>query len=303
MVYLTDMADVLRRAGLKVVEIPGWKTRGRPGDFAPIGVLCHHTGSANTGPDKEYGYANWLAVTGRSDLSAPLAQLALGRTGIFYVLAAGRANHAGRCKLVAGLQPSFAGATYGDGNEQLVGIEAMNDGIGEPWPRVQYDAYVRGCAALNAAYGYPVRRTLGHKETSLSGKPDPVGIDMTTFRADVTAAPTTTVKDWFDMATQADLEKALTNVLMNNADVKREIARYVWTGYPVGPAGEQKVASAQLGLLEQLSRLSILADSDDVTAGDIKAAMAEAVASSMKVEGDVRLVPKETPTTPTEVQQ
>jgi hypothetical protein len=217
-VYLTDMADVLRRAGLKVVEIPGWKTRGRPGTFAPVGVLCHHTGSANTGLDKEYGYANWMATVGRSDLPAPLAQLALGRAGTFYVMAAGRANHAGRCKLIAGLKPSYSGATYGDGNAQLVGIEAMNNGT-EGWSDAQYSAYTRGCAALNAAYRFPLSRTLGHKETSLSGKWDPGGINMTTFRGDVAAVdPTTQPPEDDDMPTLPEIASAVWGAQFGPAD-------------------------------------------------------------------------------------
>ena len=294
MVYLTDMADVLRRAGLKVVEIPGWKTRGRPGDFAPIGVLCHHTGSANTGLSKEYGYANWMATVGRDDLPAPLAQLGLGRSGIFYVLAAGRANHAGRCKPIAGLQ-AYAGRDYGDGNAQLVGIEAMNNGS-EGWTAAQYRAYVRGCAALNAAYGFPVKRTLAHRETSLSGKPDPGGINMTTFRSQV-AAEDITAKDWFDMATQADLKA----VLLDPA-VLREIARFVWTGYLIGPEGEQKVAGAQLSVLEQLTRIAITAANDDLKPEDVKAAIAEAISAGLQVEvaGEVRFSPKQDPTVPDE---
>ncbi len=38
--------EILRRHGLKVKVVPGWKTRGRPastGGFNPVGVLCHHT--------------------------------------------------------------------------------------------------------------------------------------------------------------------------------------------------------------------------------------------------------------------
>lgn len=203
MAYLTDLAEVLRAAGLKVVEIPGWKTRGRPGSFAPRGVLCHHTGGAGDG----LAYARWMALEGRSDLSAPLAQLGLDRKGTFYVLAAGRANHAGRCKPIAGLS-AYPGRSYGDGNAQLLGIEAMNTGS-EGWTPAQYSAYVRGCAALNARYGWPVSRTLGHKETSLSGKPDPGGIEMNRMRRDVAASspsPTTSLED--DMPTPADLWRA-----------------------------------------------------------------------------------------------
>src|SRR5512139_3742239 len=136
--YLTDLADVLRGAGLTVVEIPGWKTRGRPGTFAPTRVLCHHTG----GPGDGLAYATWMAVDGRSDLNPPLAQLGLDRKGVWYVQAAVRANHAGQCKPIDGLK-AYAGRSYGDGNAQMIGVEAMNTGS-EGWTSTQYDSYVRG---------------------------------------------------------------------------------------------------------------------------------------------------------------
>jgi len=194
-VYLTDLADVLRSAGLKVVEIPGWKTRGRPGTFDPKGVLCHHTGGKPDG----LSYATWMAITGRTDLAAPLAQLGLDREGTFYVQAAGRANHAGRCKAIAGLK-AYPGRDYGDGNAQMIGIEAMNTGS-EGWSDTQYGAYVRGVAALCTHYGWSI--VLGHRETSLSGKPDPGLIDLDKFRRDVRATNPATQED--DMPTMDEM--------------------------------------------------------------------------------------------------
>ena len=174
--YLTDLADVLRAAGLTVVEIPGWETRGRRGSFDPHGVLCHHTAGKGNG----YRDAESMAKAGRPDLNPPLCQLALDRQGVWYVCAAGRANHAGRCRPVGGLKP-YPGRSYGDGNAQMIGVEAQNDGS-EPWPPVQYASYVRGVAAITEHYRW--HAPLGHKETSLEGKPDP-SFDMNQFRRDV----------------------------------------------------------------------------------------------------------------------
>lgn len=178
--YLTDLADVLRAAGLKVVEVPGWKTRGRPGSFEPTRVLAHHTGGASD----SRAYIDWMATDGRSDLKPPLAQLGLDRKGTWYVMAAGRANHAGRCKPIHGLK-AYAGRDYGDGNAQMVGVEAMNTGS-EGWSSAQYDSYVIGTAALTNHYGWAP--PLGHKETSTSGKWDPGLVDMDEFRRDVAAS-------------------------------------------------------------------------------------------------------------------
>jgi len=59
-----------------------------------------------------------LLTSGRPDLSGPLSQLGLGRDGTFFVIAAGRANHAG------------AGDWQGNttGNSSFIGIEAENTG-------------------------------------------------------------------------------------------------------------------------------------------------------------------------------
>ena len=86
------LPDVLKAAGLKVALVDGWQDRGR-GDVGAIhGILCHHTAGPKNG---NMPSLNTL-VQGRSDLPGPLAQLGLGRDGTYFVIAAGRANHAGK---------------------------------------------------------------------------------------------------------------------------------------------------------------------------------------------------------------
>jgi N-acetyl-anhydromuramyl-L-alanine amidase AmpD len=146
-------------------------------------VLCHHTASSSNGQA-----AIPLLVNGRSDLPGPLCQLSLDRQGVVYVVAAGRANHAG----VAKPSGTVAG---GDGNVLYIGIEAQNEGTGEPWPKAQYDAYVTLCAALCVEItGNSANTVRAHKETSVTGKIDPAGptpyestFDMDKFRARVGA--------------------------------------------------------------------------------------------------------------------
>ncbi|MEI7995202.1 MAG: N-acetylmuramoyl-L-alanine amidase [Methylococcaceae bacterium] len=93
--------------------------------------MCHHTAGPKNG-----NMPSLRTVTeGRSDLSGPLAQLCLGRDGTYYVVSAGRCNHAG-----AG---EWQGIT--SGNTNFIGIEAENTGTSDdPWPEVQMDAYRRG---------------------------------------------------------------------------------------------------------------------------------------------------------------
>lgn len=170
---LRDLANACRKSGLTVVEIPGWGNRTRPGSFSPRGVLCHHTG----GSSDSRTYVDWMTYTGRPDLPAPLCQLALSRTGVVYVCAAGRANHGGTAK-ATGPMPS------GDANTLYIGIEAMNTGS-EGWSDRQRDAYARLCAALCKHYGWPATHVRAHRETSVTGKWDPGLLDMDDFRADV----------------------------------------------------------------------------------------------------------------------
>jgi peptidoglycan hydrolase-like protein with peptidoglycan-binding domain len=177
---LTWLAEVLEDAGLKVAEQPGWRNRGR-GDVGAIkGVMCHHT----AGPAKGVMPSLGIITNGRSDLPGPLAQLGLGRDGTYFVVAAGRANHAGR------------GMWQGNsnGNTNFIGIEAENMGTAnDPWPAVQLDAYRRGAAAILKKIGANAIMCCGHKEYALpqSRKPDPT-FNMVDFRGQVAAIMTGT---------------------------------------------------------------------------------------------------------------
>jgi len=89
---LSWLADVLRNANLPVVEVDGWKTRGRRDLTSPRGVMCHHTAAPRGGNTPILR----IVTQGRPDLAGPLAQLLLARDGTYYVVAAGVANHAAR---------------------------------------------------------------------------------------------------------------------------------------------------------------------------------------------------------------
>ena len=171
------LADVLRAAGLTVTEEPGWKTRGRPGAFTPMGVLLHHTSSNPRGGDLA-ALSTVRDGRPRDNLPGPLSQLMLGRDGGWHVVAAGRCNHAGRGK--------WRGLT--SGNRDLIGVEAENDGRGEVWPERQLTSYARGVAALLAHLKADDSMAAGHKEFALpkGRKVDPT-FDMVDMRADVAA--------------------------------------------------------------------------------------------------------------------
>lgn len=172
---LTWLPDVLEAAGLKVAEQPGWLDRGVGDAGATKGVICHHTGGAATGNMPSLG----VITNGRPGLSGPLAQLGLGRDGTFYVVAAGRAQHAGPGEW----------REIRTGNTNFIGIEAENTGKPDDiWPAVQMDAYRRGVAAILRKIGASEQMCCGHKEYALppGRKPDPL-FDMNAFRAGVAA--------------------------------------------------------------------------------------------------------------------
>lgn len=174
---LTWLPQVLKDRGLKVALTNGWESRGR-GDMGNIvGVICHHT--ATPGKGANMPTLNTL-IQGRSDLPGPLAQLGLGRDGTYYVVAAGRCNHAG--------PGAWKGVTTG--NSSFIGIEAENTGLADdsPWPEVQMDAYRRGVAAILSHVGNGPDFCAGHKEWALpAGRKTDPSFDMNLFRTGVAA--------------------------------------------------------------------------------------------------------------------
>jgi hypothetical protein len=174
------LADVARDAGLRVKEVDGWKTRGGLIDgwglpLDPRVVICHHTAESAS----SYPAGGLRVVTyGREGLAGPIANYYLSRDAIVYVVASGVSNNAGTGNARVAGYPGW----YGNG--KTIGIEAADDGSGDPYPPAMYDAYVTLCAAICQHEGWPAGRVLGHKEWSTTGKPDPT-FDMPEFRAEV----------------------------------------------------------------------------------------------------------------------
>lgn len=170
------LPDVLRAAGLQCDIFPGAFDRGH-GDFGNIwGVVCHHTGSFGETPN---GIANHPSL-------GLASQLFLDRNGKYTLCGVGVAWHAG--------SGSWPGIPTNAANQYTIGIEAQNDGGGSPgkphhtpWSDAQYNAYVRGVAAILNKLQQPESHAIGHKDWAgpAQGKWDPGGIDMNIFRGDV----------------------------------------------------------------------------------------------------------------------
>lgn len=134
------LADRLRRDPVLapfVVEVAGWRDRGSA-SFAPRGFVWHHT----AGPRRGAAPSLTICTYGREGLPGPLCNLFLARDCRIYVVAAGRANHAG------------TGGWKGlSGNSSVYGIEIENTGyntgpLAEPWPPFLVDLAARIAAAL-----------------------------------------------------------------------------------------------------------------------------------------------------------
>ncbi|WP_320067434.1 N-acetylmuramoyl-L-alanine amidase [Micromonospora sp. RTGN7] len=170
------LADVLRGAGVAVVEHGNWLGRVAGSSFNPIGVLWHHTASTSSAANPHPALN--ICINGRSDLPGPLCQALVDYNGVFHVISGGRANHAGASR---GSGPIPAG----DGNTLMVGWEIDYNGVNQAMTNAQYSASVLATAAVLRQLGRDASHARGHRETSTSGKIDPSFIDLDSMRADV----------------------------------------------------------------------------------------------------------------------
>lgn len=166
-IWVPWLADAARTTGYRVVEVPGWRSRGHGGMRLVEGVVGHHTGTPVRAGQSDYPSLN-VVTNGRSDLAGPLCNLGIGRDGTIYVVAAGTAYHAG----------ASAWAGFTDLNDEFLGIEAESDGSGR-WSAAQLDCYPKLVGALLRYMNRGVGRYAGHRDVALpkGRKVDPTGID------------------------------------------------------------------------------------------------------------------------------
>jgi len=147
-VYLTELANWLRNAGLSVIEYPGWQTRARgSGGYSqhPLCVMWHHTASPPSWDGQKD--ADYCAV---GDPDAPVSNLYIDRSGTVWVLAAGATNTNGKGKSI-----SFSRGTVPSDcmNTHAVGMEMGNDGLGERWPVAQVNSAFVVSNTINSRIG------------------------------------------------------------------------------------------------------------------------------------------------------
>ena len=275
---LSNLAGVLRDAGLTVVETAGWANRGYAGqDLKEVrGVLWHHTATNRAAFNGSDAPTLNMCVNGRSDLAGPLCNIVLGRNGTVYLVAAGVANHAG-----AG---SAAGIPTNMGNHYLVGIEMESSGVA-PWDWTADQLRVAPFlgAALERSYGADLQ--IGHLEYSSQGKIDPAGWPggMDGLRGSINAlltgslsyasseSMTPTEED--DMFTEQD------RTVINSANIRADMARSEATNAK-NAALEALAVSAQVSSL--IGALAAVAKGEPFDEAKLLAGVQAAAASGVK---------------------
>lgn len=157
------IANRLRAVGLTVIEVDGWQTRGSY-TFEPRGSVNHHTAGPLNGDHPSLG----ICINGRSGLPGPLCNVFQARSNVIYVVAAGRANHAG-----------IGGVRGLSGNSSVYGLEVENTGYNhnDPWS----EGALLTMAQVHRALGVDPELVVQHHEWT-TRKIDAHDVDGNWFR-------------------------------------------------------------------------------------------------------------------------
>jgi hypothetical protein len=189
--------DRVRARGVKVVEMPNWKTTNRNhiGPWSDVfGIVEHHTGGDTVDP---YGYAGFLQ-RGSTALVGPLCQFSTAPNGDLYMIGWGRCNHAGggdpnvlaavqadAVPLDRELKPAFGNTTGVDGNRAFYGNEIMYSG-GHPMTAAQLETSLVVDVVICEYHHWTGASVIAHREWSRD-KPDPGYQDQAAKRRMVNA--------------------------------------------------------------------------------------------------------------------
>lgn len=163
---MPDLSVILRAAGVNVREVGLWRAHVRPGSFAPVGNIVHHTADKGRG---DSGLELLRVGRGQPNpLLGPLCNGSPREDGTLALLSAGRANHAGMGSgavlddVRADRRSSRPGPDTIVGNGLFYGWEVDNDGVGQPYPDAQIRTTVLVCAATSRHHGWSPYRTITH---------------------------------------------------------------------------------------------------------------------------------------------
>jgi hypothetical protein len=177
MPFHLNLLPALRDWGLNVIEVNGWRTRGNA-SFNPGGAVNHHTAGARSGKIPSLN----ILVNGREGLTGPLCNVGQSRSTQFdakarfddvYLIAAGRANHAG------------AGGWRGlVGNSAVFGLEIEHVGslAREPFDDRRQETAYRVHRAFMEVGGFSTGMVCQHKEWAPNRKIDFIDANGERFR-------------------------------------------------------------------------------------------------------------------------
>lgn len=183
-VWLTDLADILRKAHVPVKEMVYQQGKRKGMHWSKVGfnnrgltefrgIMWHHDASPPGDSPGALAWCMYYANDGGYDLT-PAAHIWVDRYGTWFLYAGGLANHAGR--------GSSALAPNNSGNNFYLGIET-DHGMNEPWPNAQLDSLRVGTAAIMRAYNLdPMKALEFHKTYAPGRKPDPDGLELSEER-------------------------------------------------------------------------------------------------------------------------
>lgn len=213
---------ILRGWGFDVREEPGCYGRSNGGSWSagrPVGHGNHHY-VCSMNPDQDYidnlvanicagSVVNWFAdVHGRAYLcgTGPMNHFGTGNQSVL-----DRTRNDQPPPGPAGAQGSISG------NSHYSGTECQHPGDSTPWPGPMLDVMVAINAAEFLVWGYSSARAIDHYEwtnrkidMSAGGGPDSGTWAGDELRRRVAARMSNdNPKDWFDMATEADLRRII----------------------------------------------------------------------------------------------
>lgn len=157
---LRNLPVLLSALAAPFTEQPGWKERQvGPDDLWDCEwVINHHTATHSEG----HGSLNFLQNGGLTGIRAPYAHALIGREPMIFLIAAGRANHAGR-------GGPFKEVPKNSMNAYGYGIEVEAPGVALDFAAGQFDLMCKLNAAVLWILGQPVNHVIRHKDWTDGG--------------------------------------------------------------------------------------------------------------------------------------
>lgn len=168
--FLVDgriMWDLALAGVPKITYVDGWRHRGNP-TMDPFANLWHHTAGKPT--DRRPAPSLAICVNGRPDVSGPLCAGLIALDGTGYIIASGRANHAGmghkelladvkRGRPPRGTAHALGLRDTGGNGGAFVGWEIENDGK-RPYTSAQMNTIANIAKATRHRLGFSMTQSI-----------------------------------------------------------------------------------------------------------------------------------------------